>query len=240
MSKLPIKISPCPIIETNIEIRFVPNFPPDAVIGIIYNLLSSKDRCSLIQRPIMQLPAEVRTNDPQLKYQPTHTIQTPHSLVHVGPYVTVIQIPNVDYPGWKEFRKIIDNIISLLRKIRLIQRVDFIGLKYLNFFKFDIFNQVNLSIEGLPKMGNSTVFRTELENDKFTNVLQISNGVHVKNPRFESDGSLIDITTIVLARHGLTLDNIMTHIDEARKGEKELFFSLLKQEYLNTLSPEYE
>lgn len=188
----------------------------------------------------MQLPAEVRTNDPQLKYQPTHTIQTPQFLVHVGPYVAVIQVPNVDYPGWTEFRRIIDDIISSLRKIKLIQRVDFIGLKYLNFFKFDIFNQINLSIKGLPKRGNSTVFRTELENDKFTNVLQISNGVHVKNPRFESDGSLIDITTIVLARHGLTLDNIMTHIDEARKGEKELFFSLLKQEYLNTLSPEYE
>lgn len=240
MQKLPIKISPCPIIESNIEIRFIPNFPADAVIGIIYNLLSGKYKCNLLQRPIMQLPAEVRAKDPQLKYQPTHTIQNPQFLVHVGPYVTIIQIPNLDYPGWNKFRMIINDVVLLLKGINLIQQIELIGLKYLNFFKFDIFDQINLCIEGLPQKGKSTVFRTELENDKFTNVLQISNGVHVKNSRFNDDGSLVDIMTVVLARHGLTLENILTHIDEARKGEKELFFSLLKKEFLTTLSPEYE
>lgn len=240
MQKLPVKISPCPIIEANIEIRFIPNFPADAVIGIIYNLLSGKYKCSLIQRPIMQLPAEIRANDPQLKYQPTHTIQSPQFLVHVGPHVAVIQIPNLYYPGWNKFRAIINDVVSLLGGINLFKGIDLIGLKYLNFFKFDIFDQINLCIEGLSQKGKSTVFRTELENNKFTNVLQISNGVHVKNSQFDDDGSLIDITTVVLACHGLTLESIMAHIDEARQGGKELFFSLLKQELLNTLSPEYE
>lgn len=241
MAKLPIKITPCPIIESNIEIRFVPNCPPDVVIGIIYNLLSGIEPCHLRQRPIMQLPAEVRTNDPQLKYQPTHTIQASQFLVHAGPYVAIIQTPGEDYSGWKQFREVIDKILSLLLKNNLFKQVDFIGLKYLNFFQFDIFDQIKLSIDGLPKAGKATVFRTELEDDKFTNVLQISNGVHVKNARLDSDGSLIEIMTVVsMARHGLTLDNIMQHIDEAREGEKKLFFFLLKQTYLDTLKPEYE
>ncbi len=240
MSKLPIKISPCPIIEANIEIRFTPNFPPDAVIGILYSQLSTTFQCKLDQRPIMQLPAEIRAKDPKLKYQPTHTIHMRDFLVHIGPYVAVIQLPNKDYPGWIRFREVINDIVSLLRDINLINQIEFIGLKYLNFFDFDIFDRINLIINGLPQKGKCTVFRTELHNDKFTNVLQVSNGIHVKNQRIDSDGSLIDITTFVLAQQGLNINNIMTHIDAARKGEKELFFSLLKQEYLDKLSPEYE
>ena len=79
-----------------------------------------------------------------------------------------------------------------------------------------------------------------MKNDKFVNILQITNGIHVKNPFFEKDGSLIDITTAILANQGLTMENIMTRIEDAKNGEKELFFSLLKKDYLNTLSPEYE
>lgn len=240
MSKFPIKISPCPIIETNIEIRFIPNFPPDAVIGVIYSTLSRKGKCSLIQRNVMQLPSIVRMEDNRLKYQPTHTISTSECLVHVGPFVAIIQPSGKDYPGWGKYREIIDDIISLFRQINLVKQIDSIGLKYINFFEFDIFDQINVSIKGLPTPLHSTVFRTELKNDKFVNILQITNGIHVKNPFFEKDGSLIDITTAILANQGLTMENIMTRIEDAKNGEKELFFSLLKKDYLNTLSPEYE
>ncbi len=242
MANLPVKITPCPIIESNIEIRFVANFPPDAVIGIIYNLLLSNGyQCTLSQRPIMQLPAEIRAKDPQLQYQATHTIaiQNPKFFVHVGPSVCVIQIPI--YIGWAKFREIINSIVVLLQRNNLFKRVDSIGLKYVNFFKLDIFDKIVLKIEGLSNL-RSTIFRTEILNEKYVNILQISNGVHVNNPylQLNADGSLIDITTVVLSQHGLDSSNIMTHIDEARLGEKSLFFSLLKEDYLDTLSPEYD
>lgn len=238
---LPIKISPCPIIESKIEIRFTPNFPPDVVIGVAYNLLSQTGSCSLTQLPIMQLPADIRSKDPQFQYQPTHTISNKEILVHVGPNVAIIQIRNLDYPGWHTFRRIINDIVSKLRTSNLIQKIEYIGLRYINFFpNINIFDKINLRIEGLAQRGHATIFRTELDSEKFTNVLQISDGVHVKNPRLDCDGSLIDITTVVLPRHGLTLENCISHIDEIRAGEKELFFSLLKQDYLDSLSPEYE
>lgn len=238
---LPIKISPCPIIESKIEIRFTPNFPPDAVVGVAYNLLSQNGVCTLIQLPIMQLPADIRSKDPQFKYQPTHTITNQDIFVHVGPNVAIIQIPSLDYPGWQVFREKINGIVSTLCTSNLIREIGYIGLRYINFFpNINIFDKIKLRIEGLAQKGRSTIFRTELDNKNFTNVLQISDGVHVKNTRQDCDGSLIDITTVTLPQHGLTLDNSMSHIDKIRAGEKELFFSLLKQDFLDSLSPEYE
>ena len=239
MNKLPIKITPCPIIEANLEIRFTRNnIPSDAVIGIIYNLLSSKYTCQLEQRPIMQLPPEIRSKDPQFTYQPTHVVKTSDFSILIGPQVVTIAIQQ--YPGWNKFRAIIKNIVSIIINATLIKQVDFIGLRYVNFFTLNIFDYINLHIEGLPQKGSSTIFRTEFKTDTHINVLQISNGVHVKNQFINADGSLLDITTVVNTQHGLNIDNLEENIDTARCKEKELFFFLLKDDYLKTLSPIYE
>ena len=37
MEKLPISISPCPIIEAIFEVRFEASVPGDAISGIIFN-----------------------------------------------------------------------------------------------------------------------------------------------------------------------------------------------------------
>jgi uncharacterized protein (TIGR04255 family) len=67
--KLPKKISPCPIVEAIIEIRFDASLPGDAIFGIIYNML--KDEYTNLEKlPILELPDAIRTTDPNLMYSP--------------------------------------------------------------------------------------------------------------------------------------------------------------------------
>ena len=71
--KLPKTILPCPIVESTLEIRFQTNLPPDTMVGFVYSLFQSKDsEVQLTALPISQIPAEIRRQDPNLKYKKLH------------------------------------------------------------------------------------------------------------------------------------------------------------------------
>lgn len=80
--------------------------------------------------------------------------------------------------------------------------------------------------------------------DYCTNVLQITNGVHLQNPQMniDADGSLIDITVVLVNNHltDVNFENIVERIDSAHLEAKTVFFSLLSDDYLNELGPQYE
>lgn len=239
--ELPIKITPCPIIESNIEVRFNTLLPGDAIIGMVYSVFQPiYSNCRLEQLPIMQIPADLRRQDPNLKDKPTHILHTDKFNAHIGPSVFILGIPG-DYPGWEDMQVVIKDFLTNIQKVNIVTSVTYVGLRFLNFFKSNIFEKINLKIDfnGNFTAGKGTIFRTEFEHEHFINALQITNSVHVKNNIIDADGSLIDITTIVKGRFNKLTDCI-DHINIAHKGEKELFFSLLKKEYLESLNPQYK
>jgi uncharacterized protein (TIGR04255 family) len=68
MDKLPIKISPCPIMEATVELKFSSDLPKGAVFGVLYNSL--KDTFGKVEQlPTAMLPIEVIESDPNLKYK---------------------------------------------------------------------------------------------------------------------------------------------------------------------------
>ena len=65
--KLPKEISPCPIIDTVIEIRFESTMPKEAkeaIFGIIFNEFNDRYP-SLEKLPILQIPEAIREADPE-------------------------------------------------------------------------------------------------------------------------------------------------------------------------------
>ncbi|MDR1756384.1 MAG: TIGR04255 family protein, partial [Culturomica sp.] len=104
---LPTQITPCPIIESNIEIRFSSPLPGDAIIGIIYSVLQPfYTNCILEPLPILQIPAEIRRQDPNLKDKPTHVIKTTDFNANIGSSVLIIGIPG-EYPGWDHMKNVV-------------------------------------------------------------------------------------------------------------------------------------
>ena len=87
--KLPKKISPCPILEAIIEIRFSTTLPEDAseaFFGLVYQEIS--DEYPGIERlPILQLPEAVRNMDDSLKYQPYYRLKGDKFLINLSPRV---------------------------------------------------------------------------------------------------------------------------------------------------------
>ena len=235
--KLPTKIEPCPIIDALVEIRFSTKTHPNAVFGLLYNTLQEYFENEKVENlPILQLPDSVRSTDPQLKFKPHYKIATNNFVVQIGPEViSISSFPK--YIGWNLFSNKIFDILSKVESVSIINDIKRIGIRYINFFDVDIFKHINLNVNlGDQQITyKNTVIRTEFEQDEYKSTLQIANNAN-NNGRV---GSIIDIDTYVLSNLKSFFKNKEELINVGHTKEKELFFSLLKKDFLNNLNPKF-
>lgn len=233
---LPKKIDPCPIIEALIEIRFSALIHENAVFGLFYNVLK-EDFPKVESLPILQLPEPLRMADPNLKFKPHYKIINQDFIVQIGPDVfSIASVPK--YIGWGVFSNKIFDILSRINQLKVINDVLRLGIRYINFFEEDIFNDIDLSISLKDNKIDykNTVIRTEISQEDFSSSLQIANNVN----NVDRIGSVIDIDTFTSLNLDKFFSNKETIINRGHQKEKELFFSLLKEEFLKKLNPNYE
>ncbi len=234
--KLPNNINPCPIVDALLDLRFETKVNRNAVFGIIYSVL--KDRYPNVDNlPILQLPEHVLSRDESLKYRPYFKISNNDFVVQIGPNVlTIGSYPK--YLGWKKFSAEIDNVIDLFLETGVIDTLNRVGLRYVNFFEGNVFDKLNLEVKVNNKeIGhNSTIIKTVITEGGFSNILQLTNQIDIKG----RTGTLIDIdtfkTTINIEDFNKNKTNL---ISQCHDVEKTIFFGLLKPQFLDSLNPEY-
>ena len=242
MLSLPEKISPCPISEAIVEVRFDSPFPPDAIYGVVYNEFK-EDFPSAKNLPILQIPEPIRSQDPALLYKPYYKLTNSGFVFNIGPKLCGL-ISQKEYAGWTLFSKKIKDCFERIFDLEIIEKVTRIGIRYINFFENrDILEKVNLKLimNSKPFKSDETILRTVIKADKFICNLQISNKAKLKQNNDMHTGSIIDIDVIT---DDISQENpkteIITLIEEGHHKEKELFFTLLDKEFIKTLNPEYK
>ncbi len=232
---LPKAISPCPILDAVFEIRFTTKIHPSAVFGMIYNILQA-DFPKVENLPILQLPEALRAADPNFKFKPHYRISNQYFVTQIGTDVlTISSFP--EYAGWDRFSKQIFTILESIEKASIIDTVLRIGIRYINFFDNDIFKNIDLKIcIGKDDIAyKNTIVRTEIEQKSYKSSLQVANNVNHNNKL----GSIIDIDTFTESNLTNLFQNKEHLISDAHTKEKELFYSLLKEDFLKTLNPTY-
>lgn len=221
-----------PIIDAGVEISASFNVPSDAIVGILFNSMRQKNQNVGLQKlPVSNIPDEIRRMDPNLKDKPTHQLSCSNGFVQIGENVLSIGVI-MPYVSWGIFMDFIKGIFKLLSDNSLIKEVSLAKLRYLNFFKQNVFNSINLSVtmDGVDDLcSGSTAFRTEIPcGMNVMGVLQITNGVHVKNESMglDDDGSLIDIQTI---SKNVSKDNLFNVVDNLHEHAEILFIKLTKK-----------
>lgn len=232
---LPKSIEKCPIVDSLVEIRFKSNINHNAIFGIIYNSLRS-DFQKVENLPILQIPEAIRTTDPNLKHKPLYRISNDEYVVQIGVDLLAIgAYPK--YVGWDKFSKTIFDILDRVEKLNIIGEVDRLAIRYINFFEENIFKNIKLeiSLTGSSIVNQKSVFRTEINHGNINSVLQISNEAQSNN----QFGSIIDIDcsrTIGLQNFFEKKEEL---INEIHLIEKDLFFNLISDDYLDKLIPNY-
>jgi len=238
MVKLPLSINPCPIIEAIFEIRFESSFPGDAIFGIVFNQFKDEFK-HVEQLPILQLPAAIRTQDPNLKFAPHYKIKSDNFIVQIGP--NVFSLTNMkEYCGWSVFSKKIIDTYSKLSELNLITKQFRTALRYINILPdINIFEKTNLYINlNEEKLGNNPInFTAEIPHEHGASNLKLINFAEAIFENQVMKGSIVDIDTHVQHEK---FQNFQEAVECAHTAEKTLFFSLLEKKFLETLNPVYE
>jgi uncharacterized protein (TIGR04255 family) len=70
-------------------------------------------------------------------------------------------------------------------------------------------------------------------------LVQIGKGISLLN-QIGVNGSVIDLDSFTTEHSGEFTTSLSSFLDSAHQAEKELFFKILKPEFISTLSPVYE
>jgi uncharacterized protein (TIGR04255 family) len=240
MTQLPNKIEICPIEEAVFEIRYSSKYPIDAIFGMLYADIGKifSENSSL---PILQLPETVRCQDPNLKYQPYHRLVKDNFILNIGPKVLTF-VNSKPYMGWEKWSDFFYGVLDNIIKTEVLDRVERIGLRYINVFDANIFDKVKFEVKlkNKPLKDESTNLRTEILDEGFIKVLQIGNALNIIRNNKNTTGSIVDIDCLYSIHDGLDFFKIYRQIvEKAHNKEKELFFSLLEDSFLKELKPDF-
>lgn len=239
--RLPIKIDPCPIVEASLEIRFVTSESWRTLPGLLFAHI--RDRYpEQKDLPLAQLPEEIRRREPAFTYQPLVQFLSRDFLVQFGPrVVSLVTKPNA-YPGWAAVEKEMVWLLGQLKKIGFIAEGERLAARYVNFFEFDVFDKLNLDVVtgGQRLAGAELSVAAVLHHPPLTARLQVINSAILGSGEGARRGSVLDVDVWMRSLDFDLFENGVEKFAEAHQFEKQIFFGLLKTEFLTILKPEYE
>jgi uncharacterized protein (TIGR04255 family) len=231
---MPIK---SPIIDSIVEIVFDSNVPSQALVGIIYQ--EFKDDFQSIQNlPILQMPAELRAQTPELAAQPNYrlvgndfTLSLGEGVIYIG---CVIDRAEKYYPSWKVFGKFAHKVVKYLVDSELILSVTKVGVRYVNFFEeTGLVDKTNLTLKAAGKTINSpktNIYYEGKDEEKLLKV-QMAGDATINSPFFGiKQGSIVDITTYQEGTPALS--NTKAVIEALHIYAEDTFFDLVKTDVL--------
>ena len=240
--KLPTKLGKCPILEAFIEIHFKTDSVPDAVFGIIYGALKT-DFPKVVKLPIAQLPDEVRKGNPELQKKPHFQLRgsDERHIVQVGPDVLTINNPN-GYLGWTAYQVFFKSVWEKVVETGVITDVERVGVRYVNFFKENVFEKTKIKVQLVDDtLGNEETFlRSCLTKGIHQTNIHVTNRASVKRTEGMEVGSVIDIEAACSGKDVGAMAELPKSVEETRLVAKELFFSLLNDDFLKSLEAEFE
>lgn len=231
--KIPKKISPDNIKEAIIQIRFEPNCPTELVLGKFNHI------CSELLDFVSTKVTREENNSLIIENNTGGFFIDKSELFKVeinGDSITFnTQVD--DYPGWEKYSNFINSIIEKCTKNELFKQIHRIGVRYISHFdNITIFDKlkVNISVP-FTNLNDSTQFRSEFLYNEYRVILTILN--HINNKEIKT--SVIDIDVIKQVNSSPKVCNLNECIESSHFTQKEIFFNLLSDEFLNTLNPEY-
>lgn len=235
---LPKKISPNPLFTSTVEIRFSSSIAgSENILPLIYgkfmNLLPNLES--------KNIPKDIKEREPRLRYNADFVLKNKDFSLSFSD--KAIAFENVsDYMFWDNYFPFISNQLKQIFEMNFISKIERIGVRYASVLENA--NIITNALKYNPIMGiegyeeNLNLLRTILSKDDCKLLLQIApNSKSVKN-EISRIGLLIDIDASYTGNLNPS-DEVLQKIDKLHTFQKELFFSLLKPEFLETLNPTY-
>src|SRR5208282_1778742 len=128
---LPKRLKKEPIVDAVFEIRFISSTAASNVFPGFFFAKMRPQECKVDSLPVAQLPSQIRSRDPNLRYQPIMRINWDNFLILIGDTVLAIAC-KIPYLGWITFRERIVKVVELLSDTKIVQTLERYSLKYVD------------------------------------------------------------------------------------------------------------
>lgn len=242
MERLPDKITPDNLKDTVVEFRFLSDTPHEVLAGLVYQEI--RNSFTVLPRPAA--PA-IWQLDPQrsIQFGGDESVQFINDNVKIQLADRLLVFNSLDkYPGWKPYFRCVGDVMKNLFEKGLVKSISRIGLRYISEYpEMSVFEVMKeRPVLSLPHgEGQNITYRTEIRKADYTIVLNVADRVTRQGPvPSESFFSLIDIDVFKAFNHPLpNVEMVLNTTDDLHKIEKQVFFGILKEDYIKTLNPEY-
>ncbi len=239
IDRLPQRVNPRPVVEAVFEIRYVPDRDPSLLPGLFHAAVC-KRYPKVDTLPAYHIPEEFRQATPDFTYQAHHVFHGDKFRIQFGPRVISL-VTHHDYPGWSSILPELEWLIGRLKDTSFLSGAERLGTRYINFFSGDVTNDlvIGLHADGQKLQGNEMTFTTIFDREEFRGRLVVNNMASILRNNEAESGTIIDLDLWLGASQFSLFETGITRFEEAHRLNKEVFFGLLKDEFLDSLNPEY-
>lgn len=235
--KLPVEISPNPLVTSTIELRFSSQAPSNSLFPAVYKAFLN----DLPSFELSNLPTEIKIGNPQFKYAPDYVLSNENYKLSFSN--SVLSFEHVsEYQFWKNYFPFVSKCFQTFFKIVQTEYIERIGVRYASVLdKTENANQVLISVPSLGLSGYEQKFehyRSFIKVGNLNLLLQIFDNAKAMKKDQTISGVYIDIDASFNEKI-VPGQEVLNIIDKLHDEQKKLFFSLLKPEYINTLNPKY-
>lgn len=228
------------ILESIVEIRFQPA-EDDAFLKL---LMHFKTKYPDYQFKLNEVPEPLRARDMNLRNQPKGKLFTDEYLIAIGDHSISFNCTNT-YKTWDNFFPFIQENLEDALGLSVISRIERIGLRYINFFEGtnDLYELLNVSFQldikspiGLTH--DQVTYRTVLSDESGKLNVHLANRTSVANRK--NEGILLDIDSY--SEKKMPVDDkeqLLDTIVKLHDRETDIFFSLMRSDYIDKLDPKY-
>ena len=241
---IPKKISPDRIRESLVQFSYGIDIPYIPSIGYFHSILANRgyefatknDSNTDDKQQLISLEQVFVNYDDKIK-------------IEINPNQTLTFNCSEGYIGWDKYNQKIGEIINSLFNIGLITHINRIGVRYISEFpEINIFEIISLKYE-FPlvnlDVNNNISFRfEENDNENDIKIINIHSNKKIGNGFLnESNNTILaSIIDVDVIRKDIKLkdsNDVMNTLNKIHDKEKYVFFNILKEEFLQTLKPEY-
>jgi uncharacterized protein (TIGR04255 family) len=230
------------LVDTIIQIQFLPGVPPETVVGYAHLLW----RADIEEAPAIETPkVRIGPSDLLLETQPTLYFLANDRNFRVDVDRTTITFNSTgEYAGWDAYKALFEQLTRRLFEQRIIQRIQRLDVRYINRFdnrRLAEILDLDIRLGGLvPPDDNRQQLRVDFGRNGFLAVLTLLDNYPAQPPA-EGFFSLFDVDIIKFFNESepISFDELLTQLEAAHTTEKEVFFHLLKPDFLASLNPKY-
>ncbi|MEP7268217.1 MAG: TIGR04255 family protein [Saprospiraceae bacterium] len=239
---LPSKISPNFIKDSLVEVKYFSKIPLEVLVGFIFKALDNSFKYTSQPIPSKKTPLQQFGNIPvQLNFNlgTQYLFYTDRIRIQLLPNSIIFNCID-DYIGWGNY---ISEISTTLIQISSVKEIEFfsrIGVRYRSEHIGPSLNSSSkfvFSLGGFEQPASSFQFRSEFLSDGYRIIINLAN--NASKTTLNDFTSLFDIDVISENLSITSLEELISSIKKVHQKEKDIFFNLLREEYLTKLNPEY-